>query len=348
MAVIWGRHFRSHVARRDARRRDGDRDRNQPRRPHGRQAAVRRRLLQARAARADDALRPQRRRQVDPAAPAGGRAVPRRRQPRPAERGARRPARPAPAARDRDLARRVRLLRPRRDAGDGGRAGAPRGGDVRRRDRGGDPERLRRRPAAARARRRLPLARRRPLRPARPRLRRRGGRALALDLLRRRADPRLAGAGAGERARPAAARRADQPPRHPLAGVAGALPARPRRRGRPRRPRPLVPGGGRHLGAGAGGAAGALLRRPLARLAQGAGRPRDRPRQGDRAPAGRDRPHGALRRALPLQGDQGAPGAVAAEADRPDQARGGGGGAARPPQPALLLRPAGAARAGSC
>ena len=80
---------------------------------------------------------------------------------------------------------------------------------------------------------------------------------------------------------------------------------RPRRRRRPRRPRSLVPRGGRHLGAGAGGAAGALLRRPLARLAQGAGGARDRPRQGDRAPAGGDRADGALRRALPLQGDEG-------------------------------------------
>ena len=98
---------------------------------------------------------------------------------------------------------------------------------------------------------------------------------------------------------------------------------RPRRRRRPRRPRPLVPRGGRHLGARAGGEAGPLLRRALARLAQGAGGARDRPRQGDRAPAGGDRADGALRRALPLQGDQGAPGAVAAQADRQDQARGG-------------------------
>ena len=59
---------------------------------------------------------------------------------------------------------------------------------------------------------------------ARARLRRRGRRAAALDLLRRRADPRLAGPGARHPARPAAARRADQPPRHPLAGVAGGLP----------------------------------------------------------------------------------------------------------------------------
>ena len=102
-------------------------------------------------------------------------------------------------------------------------------------------------------------------------------RAPALDLLRRRADPRLAGPRAGHPPRPAAARRAHQPPRHPLAGVAGALPGRPRRRRRPRRPRPLVPRGGRHLGAGAGGPARPLLRRPLARLAQGAGGARRSP-----------------------------------------------------------------------
>ena len=62
-----------------------------------------------------------------------------------------------------------------------------------------------------------------------------------------------------------------------------------RRRRRPRRPRPLVPRGGRHLGAGAGGAAGPLLRRSLARLAPGAGGAPDRPRQSDRPPASRDR-----------------------------------------------------------
>ena len=59
-----------------------------------------------------------------------------------------------------------------------------------------------------------------------------------------------------------------------------------------------------------------LLRRPLARLAPGAGGAPDRPRQGDRAPAGGDRADGALRRALPLQGDEGAAGAVAGQADR--------------------------------
>ena len=182
---------------------------------------------------------------------------------------------------------------------------------------------------------------------ARPRLRRRARRAAALDLLRRRADPRLAGPRARHPPRPAAPRRADQPPRHPLAGVARGLPGRPRRRRRPRRPRPLVPRGGRHLGARAGGAARPLLRRPLARLAQGAGGARDRPRQGDRAPAGGDRADGALRRALPLQGDEGAAGAVAGQADRAgSSATAPTRRTARQPQPALLLQAAGAARAG--
>ena len=169
-------------------------------------------------------------------------------------------------------------------------------------------------------------------------------RAPSLDLLRRRADPRLPRPGARHPPRPAAARRAHQPPRHPLARVAGALPGRPRRRRRPRRPRPLVPRGGRHLGARARGEPRPLLRRPLARLAQGAGGARDRPRQGDRPPAGGDRADGAIRRALPLQGDQGQAGAVADQADRQDQARRGQRRTEGQAQPALLLRDAGAAR----
>ena len=66
----------------------------------------------------------------------------------------------------------------------------------------------------------------------------------------------------------------------------------------------------------AGGRPGALLPGPLARLAARARRARDRARQGDRQAAARDRPHGALRRALPLQGDQGAPGPVARQGAR--------------------------------
>ena len=265
-------------------------------------------------------------------------------QPRAAERGPRRPPRPAPAARIGGLARRVRLLRPRRHDRDRGGAGPAGGGDVVRQPRRGDDGCLRRGPAALRPRRRLSLARRRPRRAARARLRRGRDPAPSLDLLRRRADPRLPRPGARHPPRPAAARRAHQPPRHPLARVAGALPGRPRRRGRPRRPRPLVPRGGRHLGARARGESRPLLRRALARLAQGAGGARDRPRQGDRPPAGGDRADGAIRRALPLQGDQGQAGAVADQADRQDQARRGQRRTEGQAQPALLLRGAGAAR----
>ena len=174
----------------------------------------------------------------------------------------------------------------------------------------------------------------------------RAGRAPALDLLRRRADPGLAGPGAGDQAGPAAARRAHQPPRHPLAGVAGGLPGRARRRRRPGRPRSLVPGGGRHLGAGAGGAAGPLLRRALARLAPGAGGAPDRARQGDRPPAGRDRADGEIRRALPLQGDQGQTGAVADQTDRQEEEKRAAGRTPRHAQTALLLQAARAARPG--
>ena len=46
----------------------------------------------------------------------------------------------------------------------------------------------------------------------------------------------------------------------------------------------------------------ALLRRPLARVAQGAGRARDGAGPGDRAPAGRDRAARAVRGAVPGEG----------------------------------------------
>ena len=95
-------------------------------------------------------------------------------------------------------------------------------------------------------------------------------------LLWRRADARVARPGAGGRPRPAAARRADQPPRHRVARVARAAPGRARRRGRAGRARPLVPGGGRHVGAGAGGRARGVLPGSVARVADGEGRPRAR------------------------------------------------------------------------
>ena len=172
----------------------------------------------------------------------------------------------------------------------------------------------------------------------RARLRRSRARPPAGELLRRRADPRLARPGAGLEARPAAARRADQPPRHRVAGVAGELPDR-RRRGRdPRRPRPLVPGVGRDLGARARGRAGALLQGPLARVAGRAGGARAGRRSRRRPPRGRDRADGAVRGAVPLQGDQGAPGAVEAEGDRAGQARRGRGRPARRAHAGVLVR----------
>ena len=130
-----------------------------------------------------------------------------------------------------------------------------------------------------------------------------------------------------DRRRRAAAGRAHEPPRHRVAGVARADARRPRRGDRAGRPRPLVPGGGRHGGAGARGRPLALLRRHLAPVAQGAGGARDRAGQGDRQAAGRDRADGALHRALPLQGDEGRTGAVArqeARQDRAHRARPGG------------------------
>ena len=81
--------------------------------------------------------------------------------------------------------------------------------------------RLRHRPGAARARRRLQLARVGQLDAARARVPRRAPGPVAGDVLGRRADARVAGPRAGRRPRPAAARRAHQPPRHRVAGVAG-------------------------------------------------------------------------------------------------------------------------------
>ena len=119
---------------------------------------------------------------------------------------------------------------------------------------------------------------------------------------------------------PAAAGRAHEPPRHHLARVARGVPRRTRLGRDSRGARPLVPGGGRHLSARARGWALALLPGLVARMAERGGRARDPARQADREAAGGDRPHGALHRALPLQGDQVAPGAVAREEARQDGA----------------------------
>ena len=192
--------------------------------------------------------------------------------------------------------------------------------------------------------RRLSVARSRDGDGARPGVRRRGPRAGAGHVLGRTADARVAGSGAGDGRGRAAAGRADEPSGHRVAGVAGADARRAGRGGRAGRARPLVPGGGGHGGAGARGGPLALLRGHVAPVAQGAGGARDRAGAGDRLPARGDRAHGAVHRALPLQGDEGAPGAVAREEtgeDRAHRARSCGGQG-----PGLPVRCAGALGAG--
>ena len=129
-------------------------------------------------------------------------------------------------------------------------------------------------PGAARARRRLPLARARAFDAAWARVpRRHRPGPLAEYVLGRRADPCLAGPRARGQPRPAAARRADQPPRHRVARVARAAPGGARRRRRAGCARPLVPGGGRHLRARARGRSGAILPGIVARVAARAAPP---------------------------------------------------------------------------
>ena len=135
-----------------------------------------------------------------------------------------------------------------------------------------DAPALRRGAGAARARGRLRLARPRHRRRTRPRLHGRRLRPRARDLLRRGADSRLARARARGRSGSAPPRRADQPPRHGLDGVARAGARHDRRRGRPRRPRSLVPRGGRDVRAGARRRPLRLLPRQVARVAAGEGR----------------------------------------------------------------------------
>ena len=180
---------------------------------------------------------------------------------------ARRPARPAPAARPRPLAARLRARGLRRPARAGGAARRARARDGRGRDDGATLD------AYATAQARLEHAGGYNWREGvEVTLHGLGFRDKHLDrslatLLRRRAHPRLARAGARRRPRPAAARRADQPSGHRVAGVAGEVPAVARRRRRARRARPLVPRGGRHRGARARGRPREVLQGDLARLA---------------------------------------------------------------------------------
>ena len=174
-----------------------------------------------------------------------------------------------------------------------------------------------RRPGQARARRRLQLARVGQLDAARARVPRRAPGPQPRDVLRRRAHPRVAGARARGRSRPAAARRAHQPPRHRVARVAGDASADARRRDRPRRARPLVPRGGRHVRARARGRQDQVLQGHLAPVARREGAARARARPHDREAADRDRQARALRRPLQRRHPL-APGVLAREEARQD------------------------------
>ena len=276
----------------------------------GGRAAVRRRLVQARAAGADDALRAQRRRQVDPAAdprraswrPTRARSSLRQGRPR-------RAARPAPAARGASLPSattcspaaaemletEAELERLEAEMSDGAH----------------DEETMaaysaaqQRLEAAGGYRWRDDVARG----AARPRLRPPSSSSGALyDLLRRRADARLARPRAGD-ASPTCCCSTSRPttstsPRSsgssatwPGLDAAVVLVAHDRWF--------LEAVGTSVLEIEAGRAR--FFAGPWHAWRTGAGGARDRARQGDRAPAGGDRADGALRRALPLQGDQGA------------------------------------------
>ena len=214
----------------------GSPDRIEP--PQGalRRPALRQRLLQGRARRPAGARRPERGRQDDVASRpdrrdgAGGwRAGLGEGRPRGA-------ARPAAAARRRLLPARVRALRRSRSRRGRARATPPRAGHGLRRPHTGDAAALRRDPGSPRARGRLRLARPCDRRPSRPRLRRRRPRSRPRHLLRRGADARFARARARGESRPAAARRADQPPRHGVDRVARAGALDDRRCGHPGRP----------------------------------------------------------------------------------------------------------------
>ena len=260
---------------------DGRPDRLRHRQGHGGRAAAPRRLVQARAARPDDPVRPQRRGQDDAAADAGGRDVGRRRRARCFAKGDEVALHDQRPPRERDLSLRDYVLSGAKDLlALEERARRARARDGRRRHRRRDARRVRPRAGPPRARRRLQLARAVNATLHGLGFRDDAPRPLAGDVLRRRADARVAGPRAGRRSRPAAARRADQPPRHRVARVAREPSAGPRRGRRARRPRPLVPGGGRHRGARAGG----RPRRASSR-ARGTRGARRRPRASSRSAA---------------------------------------------------------------
>ncbi len=111
-------------------------------------------------------------------------------------------------------------------------------------------------------------------------------------------------------------RRADQPPRHPLDPLAGEVPRRVQGDGGRHLARPPLPGQRLHAHRGRRLRDRHALPRQLRRLHRRQGR-RARPQGGgDREAGERDRRPPGVRRPLPRQGDQGAPGAEQAEDDR--------------------------------
>ena len=290
----------------------------------GERELLQRGLVPAGAGRPHGALGPQRLGQDDAAAHPRGRGL-RRSGPRLAGQGrARGPPRPAPARAIATDARATTSSAARLGARDRARAGRARGADGHRLERG-DARRLRGRPGPLRGRRRLPLARRGAGDRPRARLRRARARARPLDVLGRRADPRVACPRARGEAGPPSAGRADQPPGHRLARVARATTwARWTRRSSWSRT-----------------TAGSWNRSATRCSSWSEGRPKFFAgpwhewriekaarelflgRDAKRREADIAR-HRALRRALPGQEHAGAPGEVEAEADRAHQARGAG------------------------
>ncbi len=176
-------------------------------------------------------------------------------------------------------------------------------------------------PAPLRARRRLSLPHRSRGRARRPGAARRAARPPVAVDLRRRADPRDAGPRPAGRRRPAAAGRADQPPRHRLRGVARAVPPRLPQGLRAGHPRP-PPAGARGLArAGARARRGGHHRRRLLDLHARALRRQRDGRPPLRAGQGEDRAAPALLRPLPRQEAQGQAGQGQAHPDRAHQAR---------------------------
>ena len=144
---------------------------------------------------------------------------------------------------------------------------------------------------------------------ARARLLARGFRQADRDVLRRLADAHRAGQAAARPAEPAAARRADQPPRPRRAQLARGVPDRLPARGHPRLARPLLPRRGRHAHHRDRPAHAHRLRRQLLRVHRRARRADGAAAPAEARPGRRDRAHAGVHQPVPLPGHQGVAGA---------------------------------------